>query len=225
MEMNKVLVDRTMWSTTIDLLDAAARLREAGLPGPMAEEFVATLPQVCHSMTDFNAAMTLEIFRLEKGIKGIVKQQDTWSCYAACAAMATGAQVADVVAYVGHDGSAVVDAVREKGQHPDGRVGFSHAEIAGYLLSQGLLIGFHIAGVPEGAAMHIDAGDKMISVSVPMSTPALLTVRSEHLPAPAKHCVYWTGSVALDPGKDSPDVRELSDLQVLEWRPLTRIEE
>ena len=172
--------------------------------------------------TEFIAPGSRRLSSEEAALYGIkdtefkrVEQPNNYSCFACAAAMAVGETLADVIAFVGHDGS----ALHPTSAHPDSHIGFQFEEIAGFLLSRHMLLGAIISlpGIKVGGP-----GD-YIPVRLPCTNRALVVVDSETLPPPVVHVVYWDGRYAHDPSPTSREPRHLSEYTVREWHYLTEL--
>lgn len=155
-----------------------------------------------------------------------ITQDDGWSCFAAVAAMVTGETIADVHAFVGHDGSAQ-DAEAQP-NHPEHRVAFSDWEIYRYLVDRGFALGWpyhlpkhwayeqHEEHPFLARAAFLRSGG--LRIEQPL-TPAVLTVASERFEG-CRHAVYFDGSVVWDPNPGAASERPLSDYTVYEYWPV-----
>lgn len=149
-----------------------------------------------------------------------VQQQNSWSCAACCAAMITGETLEDVVEFIGHDGSEIV----EESNHPQKRRSFSMHDILGYLWTKDFWLGAiwaweSLLGDDLSAEMVTD-GESHLGWQ--FKEPALVMVKSQVLPPPCKHVVYWDGKHIWDP--HIPEPQSLSEYVILEWWPVVKFE-
>jgi len=135
----------------------------------------------------------------------IVKQYDNWSCMACVAAMITGETLQDVVDFVGHDGSAVV----EWSDHPDKKEGFQLYEIDQYLMSRGYSFAAELT-VRDQAQI----GDKSVDCEVDFSLAMVLIAKSPSLEG-CTHAMYWDGQTVFDPKPDVIGHRLLKDYEII----------
>lgn len=139
-----------------------------------------------------------------------IKQTDTWSCVACCLAMVTEKDLEYVIKHIGHDGS----GYDENSSHPDKRRGFNLKDTVKYLIDHDVIMGAFLS--PIGGVMA--AGPNAFAYS--SHNPALLTVKSERLPSPAMHVVYWNGEYVLDPNPSVKGVRNADEYFITEIWPL-----
>jgi hypothetical protein len=147
----------------------------------------------------------------------LVRQFDSWSCYACVAAMATQTKLQDVIDFVGHDGS----EIDPNSKHPDKRRGFDLLEISKFMAHHGRFFGAVGANINGYDASFVKKFD-CIEISIPLSHPAMVTVSSTMSKFDGNHCLYWDGKDAWDPYYDKPV--DLDDYILNEWWPLVWIE-
>ena len=145
----------------------------------------------------------------------VVKQLDNWSCAACVAAMITGETLKDVVAFIGHDGSAII----ESSLHPDKRIGFCRYELDSYLMSKGYSFS------NEFDLYEPDAiGKKKVSCELNLTIPMYLVVKSESL-AGHTHAVYWDGENVCDPSPEVCEHKSLDSYEVERVLPVWKYNE
>ena len=129
-----------------------------------------------------------------------IKQNDTWSCMACCAAMITGETLQDVIDFVGHDGSAKDIKTTDP---PDDDRGFSDYDIARYLLDRGYYYRAHRSAftTPQKAYDYIeDANNERMKLTVEwhLGTWTILSVKSERLEG-CEHAILLHDGKIYDP--------------------------
>ena len=147
----------------------------------------------------------------------IIKQPDSWSCYACTAAMATGQTLQDVSDIVGHDGSEKVDW----STHPDKYRSFTYEEINFYLAINGFTLGVIGADI-NGLDVNFTKNYSSLDINVPLDLPAIVLVKST-LMDNSHHCLYWNGKELFDPCIDHPV--ELKNYKPAEWWPIIKLED
>jgi hypothetical protein len=149
----------------------------------------------------------------------VLPAANTWSCFACVAAMATKTTLQDVVDYVGHDGSAIL----EGSGHPESRRGFRVAEIIQYLAEHGYQYGVIWAWIAQPVKLNVGCTLELSNIGI-AGLPAIVHVKSARLPG-CWHVVYWDGKRILDPHPDGPCVASIEDYEIFEFVPLLEIEE
>jgi hypothetical protein len=135
---------------------------------------------------------------------------------ACVAAMVTGETLADVVAFVGHDGSACPGEDQpELRRH--GHVGFRMREVLPYLIDRGVYVGLGAAVEDESAVKAAVANRSEFPVRFSTRRRAIVTVQSDIAPD-LQHVVYWDGRVVWDSNLECPTSLKRYTLQA--WWPL-----
>jgi hypothetical protein len=134
-----------------------------------------------------------------------------WSCLPRVAALITGEDFEEVLAFLGHDGSAIV----ADSPFADGVRGFRFREIVAYLAARGYHLG--AAAQPADLPAEVSAGQE-IRLAIRTDAPALLIVQGREY----NHAVLWTGKQVLDTYRGL-EIKTLSDYTVLQWWPVLQI--
>lgn len=148
--------------------------------------------------------------------ENIVRQPNSWSCYACVAAMITGEKLKDVIDFCGHDGSEKVDYTN----HPDGVKGFTNDDINRYLASRCYTQGVIGADI-SGFSVSFNEKYSDIEVHIPINNPAIVVVKSQNLGSDVTHCLYWDGKALFDPHNNMPV--DFEDYKLLEWWPVVKL--
>lgn len=144
----------------------------------------------------------------------VIRQYNSWSCYACVAAMITGETLEDVIKEVGHDGSEKVDW----SLHPEKHRGFTLEEINLYLATRFYTLGCVCADV-SGQTAKITKEYSHLIINIPFDIPAMILVKST-LFDDGHHCLYWNGKQAFDPHHD--DDVDLANYELAEWWPVIK---
>lgn len=134
-----------------------------------------------------------------------------WSCLPRVAALITGEDFEDVLAFIGHDGSERVPG----SPHADGVRGFRILEIAQYLAARGFQLGIVAADIPQYYCRR-----PWFQVTVFTDCPAILIVKGRS--GTTNHAVLWTGREVIDTYQGR-ERKALADYEVLQWWPVARV--
>lgn len=146
----------------------------------------------------------------------LIKQPNSWSCWAAVCCMITGETIDDFVKYVGHDGS----AIEEHSKHPDKRAGFWDHEALQYLASRRY---FAFANLPREFADHIDEEGRVHIVFMPSDKEQIFAVqvKSNNFNGCTHIIAYYDGKV-YDPSPNCSYVK-LSQYEINAIYPIRKI--
>ena len=136
-----------------------------------------------------------------------VLQPNKYSCYAACAAMATGLPIEDVFQSIGRDGT-------EKNNK-----GFFRYEIAKFLAEKGYFFGVEInAKTLESCILRKQLN---LTITFDWSCPCILFVESK-ASSMWHHAIFWDGTKLFDPLPSEPDDVDVEDYKIIGFAPIIR---